>query len=172
MTRGRRRRSNRKGGKMLMVREDDLCDQQSRDLIALHLAGMGANVPPGALFLGLADLQRPEVTVWSVWESSSIAGIGALKMLRDGTGEIKSMRTHPDFTGRGVGARILTTIIKAAKARGIPRLSLETGSGPSFEAALSLYEKFGFRKGEAYSGYRQTDFNHFMHLDLNAERGR
>jgi putative acetyltransferase len=159
-------------GNMLMVREDDLSDQQSRDLIAMHLAGMGANVPPGALFLGLSDLQRPEVTVWSVWDGSSIAGIGALKMLLDGTGEVKSMRTHPNFTGRGAGARILTTIIDAAKARGIPRLSLETGSGPSFEAALSLYEKFGFRKGEAYAGYRQTAFNHFMHLDLNAAHGR
>ncbi|WP_245340446.1 GNAT family N-acetyltransferase [Mesorhizobium sp. WSM4313] len=101
-----------------------------------------------------------------MWEGSRIAGIGALKLLHDGTGEIKSMRTHPDFIGRGVGARILTTIIDAAKARGIRRLSLETGSGPSFQAAYSLYEKFGFRKGEAYAGYKQTDFNHFMHLDL------
>jgi putative acetyltransferase len=151
---------------MMTVRENDLSDQQSRDLIALHLAGMAANVPPGALFLGLSDLQRPEVTVWSVWDGLRIAGIGALKILPDGNGEIKSMRTHPDFTGRGVGACILRTIINAAKARGIPRLSLETGSGPSFQAAYSLYEKFGFRKGGAYAGYKQTDFNHVMHLDL------
>ncbi|TPM94602.1 GNAT family N-acetyltransferase [Mesorhizobium sp. B2-1-3A] len=152
---------------MLMVREDDLSDHQSRDLIALHLVGMGATVPPGALFLDLSELQQPGVTVWSAWDGTRIASIGALKMLRDGTGEIKSMRTHPDFMGRGAGTRILATIIDAAKARGIRRLSLETGSGPSFEAARSLYEKFGFRKGEAYSNYTQTDFNHFLHLDLD-----
>ena len=156
---------------MLTIREDDLSDEQSRDLIALHLAGMGENVPSGALFLGLSDLQKPNVTVWSAWESSRIASIGALKMLSNGNGEIKSMRTHPDFTGRGAGGRIVATIIDAAKARGLRRLSLETGSGPSFAGALSLYEKFGFTTGEPYSGYTQTDFNHFMHLDLVAARG-
>jgi putative acetyltransferase len=153
---------------MLRVREDDLSDPQSRDLVALHLAGMGATVPLGAVFLDLSDLQRSDVTVWSAWDGSRITSIGALKALRDGTGEIKSMRTHPDFTGRGAGTRILETIIEAAKARGIRRLSLETGSGPAFEAARSFYEKFGFRKGEAYSGYEQTDFNNFLHLDLDA----
>ncbi|TGS17868.1 hypothetical protein EN852_004335 [Mesorhizobium sp. M2E.F.Ca.ET.209.01.1.1] len=34
---------------------------------------------------------------------------------------------------RGAGARILVTIIEAVKAQGIPPLSLETVSGPSFE---------------------------------------
>jgi hypothetical protein len=33
----------------------------------------------------------------------------------------------------GAGARILVTIIEAVKAQGIPPLSLETNSGPSFE---------------------------------------
>lgn len=155
---------------MLTVREDDLTSQQSRDLIALHLKGMEESVPLGALFLSVSDLQSPRVKVWSVWEGDDIASIGALKLLPDGTGEIKSMRTHPDFTGRGAGSRILETIIGAAKTRGLRRLSLETGSGPSFEAARTLYERFGFRKGEAYSGYEQTDFNHFLHLDLDVAR--
>ncbi|PWN87293.1 acetyltransferase, GNAT family protein [Acaromyces ingoldii] len=151
---------------MLHIHEDDLSDPQSRRLISLHLAGMVADVPPGALFLGLSELQRPNVTVWSAWDGPRIASIGALKMLPDGTGEIKSMRTHPDLIGRGAGARILATIVDAAKARGIRRLSLETGSGPSFEAARALYEKFGFREGEPYSAYVKTDFNHFLHLQL------
>ena len=151
---------------MFEVIEDDLTNTQSRELIAFHLAGMNENVPPGATFLGLSDLQRPDVTVWSAWEDSRIASIGALKMLPDGTGEIKSMRTHPDFVGRGAGAIILKKIILAATSRGLRRLSLETGSGGSFEAALALYQKYGFKKGEAYSSHVQTEFNHFLHLDL------
>lgn len=154
---------------MITICEDDLSNQQTQELIALHLAGMGTDVPEGAIFLGLSDLQQPGVTVWSAWEDLKIAGVGALKLLPDGRGEIKSMRTHPDFIGRKVGALILTTIIDAARARGIHRLSLETGSGSVFEAARALYEKFGFRKGEAYSNYVQTGFNHFLHLDLNPE---
>jgi len=151
---------------MFDVIEDDLSNVQSRELIAFHLAGMNENVPAGATFLGLSELQRPEVTVWSAWEESKIASIGALKMLPDGTGEIKSMRTHPAFAGRGAGAMILKTIIAAGKSRSLRRLSLETGSGAAFEAALALYQKYGFRKGEAYSTYKQTAFNHFLHLDL------
>jgi putative acetyltransferase len=153
---------------LLTVREDDLADRQSHDLIALHLSGMGAAVPPGALFLDLSALRQPGVTVWSAWEGSRIASIGALKLLADGTGEIKSMRTHPDFVGRGAGKLILATIVDAATARGLARLSLETGSGPSFAAAQGLYERFGFREGAPYAGHEQTDFNHFLHLELNA----
>uniref|UniRef100_A0A8H7TMR3 N-acetyltransferase domain-containing protein n=1 Tax=Bionectria ochroleuca TaxID=29856 RepID=A0A8H7TMR3_BIOOC len=152
---------------MFNVIEDDLTSTQSRDLIAFHLAGMSESVPPGAVFLGLADLQQPEVTVWSAWEDTRIASIGALKILPDGTGEIKSMRTHPDFVGRGAGATILKTIIKAATARDLRRLSLETGSGSAFEAPLAFYQKFGFKKGASYSTYQQTEFNHFLHLDLS-----
>lgn len=151
---------------MFDIIEDNLSDPQSQALIAFHLAGMSESVPDGATFLGMADLRRPEVTVWSAWENGRIASVGALKMLPDGTGEIKSMRTHPDFVGRGAGAVILKAIIAAGRLRGLSRLSLETGSGDAFEAALALYRKHGFRKGEAYATHEQTEFNHFLHLDL------
>jgi putative acetyltransferase len=152
---------------MFDVIEDDLSSPQSRDLIALHLAGMNESVPPGARFLDLSDLQRPEVTVWSAWEGTRIAGIGALKVLADGNGEIKSMRTHPDYLGRGAGACILRAIIASASSRGLRRLSLETGSGDAFAAALALYQRYGFEEGEAYSTHRKTEFNHFLHLTLS-----
>jgi putative acetyltransferase len=150
----------------MVVREDNLSNPQSRDLVTLHLAGMGDDVPPGAVFLGMSDLQSPAVTVWTAWDEDRIAGIGALKRLPDGSGEIKSMRTHPDFLGCGVGKLILQTIVEAGRNRGLIRLSLETGSGAAFEAAWTLYERFGFREGEPYAGYAKTDFNHFLHLDL------
>ncbi|MFP8965634.1 GNAT family N-acetyltransferase [Pokkaliibacter sp. CJK22405] len=152
---------------MFTLLKDDLSHPQSRDLVVFHLAGMNDNVPPGATFLGLSDLMQPEVTVWSAWENGNIASIGALKRLPDDSGEIKSMRTHPDFAGRGAGKVILQALIDAAREEGIPRLSLETGSGPSFAAATALYVKFGFQKGAAYSTHEQTEFNHFMHLELN-----
>lgn len=152
---------------MFEIIEDDLSSQKSRDLIAFHLAGMSDSVPDDAIFLDLSDLQQPGVTVWSAWENTKIASIGALKMLSDGTAEIKSMRTHPEFVGRGAGGLILKTMIAAASSRGIRRISLETGSGSSFAAAYALYEKHGFKKGDAYSTHKQTEFNHFLHLDLD-----
>lgn len=149
------------------IREDDLSGEATRELLRLHLTGMHANSPPGHVFaLDLSGLQAPNVTVWSVWSGEGIAGIGALKALDDGTGELKSMRTHPRYLRQGVGATLLEHIIAAAQARGMSRLSLETGSGPSFEAALSLYRKRGFVDGDAFADYVRSHFNQFLHLTL------
>jgi putative acetyltransferase len=151
----------------LVVREDDLSSPQAQDLLRLHLAGMRDSSPPGHSFaLDLSGLKAPGVTVWSAWRGDSIAGIGALKELGEATGEIKSMRTHPDHLRQGVGAAILDRIIAEARRRGLRRLSLETGRGDAFEAALAMYRKRGFRSGGAFSDYVGSAFNQFMHLDL------
>ena len=130
------------------IRNEDLTGEPARDLVRLHLQGMHAQSPPGSVFaLDFSGLQVPEVTVWSAWAEGRIAGIGALKDLGDGTGEVKSMRTHPGFLRRGVAAALLEQIIGTAQGRGMTRLSLETGSGPYFEPALSLYRRRGFVDG-------------------------
>lgn len=152
---------------MLTIREDDLSGEAARGLLALHLAGMHANSPAGHVFaLDLSGLKAPGVTVWSAWDGDAIAGIGALKLLGDGTGEVKSMRTHPDHLRRGVAAALLKHIIAAARAAGCTRLSLETGSGPSFDAALALYRRRGFTHGAAFGDYVGSEFNQFLHLPL------
>lgn len=152
---------------MLIIREDDLSGEPTRQLLTLHLAGMSASSPPGHSFaLDLSGLKAPGVTVWSAWEGEAIAGIGALKLHAEGTGEVKSMRTHPDFLRRGVGAALLEQIIAAARSAGCRRLSLETGSGPAFEPALALYRRRGFANGDAFADYVGSDFNQFLHLPL------
>jgi len=151
----------------LELREDDLRSQATLDLLRLHLEGMRATSPPGSVFaLDLSGLRTPGVTVWTAWVDDAIAGIGALKDLGDRTGEIKSMRTHPDFLRRGVAAALLEHVIEVARARGMTRLSLETGSGPAFEPALALYRRRGFVDGEAFADYRRSAFNQFLHLRL------
>ncbi|MDZ4371755.1 MAG: GNAT family N-acetyltransferase [Phenylobacterium sp.] len=149
------------------IREDDLSGQPTRDLLALHLAGMRDSSPPGHSFaLDLSGLQVPEVTVWTAWIGAAVAGVGALKALGEDAGEIKSMRTHPDHLGQGVGAAILDHILAESRRRGLRRLSLETGSGPAFEAALALYRKRGFIDGPAFADYEKSPFNQFLHLEL------
>ena len=139
---------------MFDIREDDLAGEQTRELLALHLAGMHAASPPGSVYaLDLSGLQTPDVTVWTAWLQGRVVAGRALKMLADGSGEVKSMRTHPDFTRKGAATALLETIIAAARARGARRLSLETGSGAAFEPALMLYRRRGFRNGAAFGGY-------------------
>jgi putative acetyltransferase len=154
-------------GIMYEIREDDLSGAQTRALLALHLAGMHASSPPGSVFaLDLSGLKQPGVTVWTAWRGDRVAGVGALKISEDGTAEVKSMRTHPEFLGMGAGSAILETIIENAAARGVRRLSLETGSGPAFEPALGLYRRRGFVNGEAFGAYTASEFNQFLHLEL------
>jgi putative acetyltransferase len=149
------------------IRRDDLSSAATRELLRLHLAGMHANSPPGHVFaLDLSGLQAPGVTVWSAWKGATVCGIGALKQLDVGSGEVKSMRTHPDHLRQGVGAAILEHIIREARARGFRRLSLETGRGPAFEPALALYRRRGFVDGGAFADYVGSPFNQFLHLML------
>ncbi len=147
---------------------DDLSSESVRALLELHLKGMMENTPADNVFaLDLTGLQQPEVTVWSVWDQPHLAGIGALKQLDDGlTGELKSMRTAPDYLRKGVGAALLECIISYATSHNFKRLSLETGSGSSFDPALSLYRMQGFFNGDAFGDYTKSEFNQFLHLAL------
>jgi len=152
---------------MFDIIEDDLSSEDTRQLLARHLAGMHAASPPGSIFaLDLSGLQVPEVTVWTARRNGRVASVGGLKMLPDGGAEVKSMRTHPDFLRQGAAACLLDAIIAEARHRGVTRLSLETGSGPAFEPALTLYRRRGFRNGPPFSSYDQTSFNQFLHLDV------
>jgi putative acetyltransferase len=156
------------GQQRVDIREDDLSSQQVRELLALHLAGMRANSPPENVFaLDLSGLQRPEVSVWTAWEGEKLAGIAALRRLEHGSGEIKSMRTHPDFLRKGVAGRLLAFIMAEAAASGITRLCLETGCGEAFEPALALYRKHGFANGPAFGAYEDNAFSQFLHLHLS-----
>lgn len=146
---------------------DDLSSEETRALLAVHLAGMAESSPEAFRFaLDLSGLMVPEVTVWSARIDGRVAAIGALKIFGEGVGEVKSMRTHPDFLGRGAGAAILATIIAAARAHGLRCLSLETGTAPSFAAAIRLYRRSGFESGPPFGPYQASPHNQFFHLTL------
>jgi putative acetyltransferase len=152
---------------MLAIEEDDLTGEETRALIALHLAGMHASSPPEAVFaLDLSGLKAPGVSVWTARKDGRVAGIAALKRLSEDAGELKSMRTHPDFLRLGVAGALLEHVIAVAQAEGLRRLSLETGRGPSFEPALALYRRRGFRDGPSFSDYEDNGFSQFLHLRL------
>ena len=108
---------------MFEIREDDLSHPDTQALVALHLNGMHASSPAGSVFaLDLSGLREAGVTVWTVWNGGQIAGVGALKDLSSTVGELKSMRTSPDFLRQGVADALLDFIMVAAQSRGMHRL--------------------------------------------------
>jgi putative acetyltransferase len=153
------------------IKEDDLTGPEIRALLETHFAGMLANSPKDSChFLDFEGLKGPGVTFWSVWENDSLMGCGAVKELDPAhgpkQGEIKSMRTHADHLRKGAAAVMLKHIIATAKARGYRRLSLETGSGPAFDAAHGLYLRYGFEYCGPFGDYKEDPFSRFMTLEL------
>jgi putative acetyltransferase len=146
----------------------DLDDPQVQALIAYHQRAMQEGSPPGLSFaLDLSGLKAPGVRVWAVHVGGQAAAIGALKRLDEKSAELKSMRTLPQYLRQGLAAALLEHIIAHARAEGLTRISLETGSGPAFEPALALYRKRGFVNGPAFADYVLTDFNQCLHLALD-----
>lgn len=152
---------------MLEIREDDLTSDAVRALLSLHLADARSKTPARYSFaLDLSGLRAPEITVWTAWAGPALAGIGALKALSDGSGEVKSMRTDPQHLRRGVASALLEHIIGEARRRGLTRLSLETGTVAAYAPALALYRKRGFVDGGPFADYQPSAYNQFLHLEL------
>jgi len=151
----------------MIIKPDDLTGPEIAALLREHLQCMADVSPPESRHaLNLDGLRRPEITFWTIWDGSTLAGCGALKDLGERHGEIKSMRTARTHLRQGVAGRMLQHIITEATDRGYTRLSLETGSMSYFYPAHALYAKHGFQKCAPFSAYREDPNSVFMTLLL------
>lgn len=147
---------------------DDLTHPAVIELLRLHVAAAHANSPACKVHsLDLDGLRHPSVTFWSVWDEDALAGMGALKTLEPGHAEIKSMRVAPAFLRKGIGAAILHHLLAEARARGLTRVSLETGGNDAFAAARAMYERAGFTPCAAFADYTIDDFSRCYTLALD-----
>jgi len=87
-------------------------------------------------------------------------GCGALRCLREAAlmrqlgprvGELKRMYVAPDLRGKGIGRALLARLEAEARALGLARLVLETGTRQA--EALALYRRAGFTGISAYGEY-------------------
>jgi putative acetyltransferase len=147
----------------LNIRTDNATHAAVLALLDEHLGEMYAASPPESVHaLDLSELRAPDVTFWTAWDGEELLGCGALKELDARHGEIKTMRTSQHHRRKGVAAALLEHIINVAGERGYERVSLETGSGGPFEAALRFYEKHGFEYCEPFADYVLDPFSRFM----------
>src|SRR5690349_1553650 len=129
----------------MRIVEGGLDDPRVVALLHAHLTRARAETAPGSAHaLDLSVLRDADVTFWSAWDAEEVVGVGALRRLTHEHGEIKSMHTAEAARGRGVGSTLLRHIMAVARARGMSRLSLETGSWPYFGPARALYARHGF----------------------------
>ena len=136
-----------------------------RAILEGHLALMRSISPPESVHaLDLEGLRGPAITFVALREGGTALGVGALKRLdvQLAHGEIKSMHTLAARRRDGAGAAVLDHLIDLARAEGLSRLSLETGSTEPFRPAQALYRSRGFEPCGPFADYPEHPFSAFM----------
>lgn len=147
--------------------EGGLDDPRVQALVALHQRKAREATAEGFAFaLDLSGLMAPEIRVFGAWDGETLLGVGALKRIAPDHGEVKSMHTAEAARRRGVGAAMLRHIVDRARAAGMTRLSLETGTSAYFTAAAALYLAHGFVPCAPFGGYAASPENRFLTLAL------
>jgi putative acetyltransferase len=139
---------------MITILPGGLDDPRVVALLHHHITTAAAQTEAGSAHaLDVSGLSAAGIEFWTAWDGDTLLGTGALKQLTPTHGEVKSMHTVETARGQGVGAALLTQIITTARAKGLTRLSLETGSWDYFLPAHRLYRKHGFEECGPFEGY-------------------
>ena len=145
------------------IKKDDLNGAEIYALLQEHLQSVALHSPPESVHaLEIEALRKPDITLWTAWESGELLGCGAIKELDSQHAEIKSMRTSSLHLRKGVAKNLLNHMLDEARRRCYRRLSLETGSMDAFEPARKLYANFGFTVCEPFADYVEDPHSVFM----------
>jgi putative acetyltransferase len=151
----------------MQISRGDLTDHRILRLLRYHFDKCHEVTPPGSAHVfDVSRLAAPEIDFWVAWDGETLLGTGAMKPLDATHGEVKSMHTAEAARRRGVGSAMLRHIIATSRARGLQRLSLETGSFGYFEPAVALYKSHGFEECPPFGDYKPDPNSVFLTLVL------
>ncbi|MDF0528705.1 GNAT family N-acetyltransferase [Tsukamurella sp. 8F] len=154
---------------MIRVVDADLADETLVEFLSAHLADMAPTAPAASRHaLDVAALRAPGVRMWVAQApDDELLGTVALVPIDGGHDELKSMRTAPAARERGVGRALALHALDDARARGLTRVSLETGSMAFFAPARALYRAVGFVECDPFGTYRHDPNSVFMTVELS-----
>jgi putative acetyltransferase len=153
----------------MRIEIDDVSRPEVLALLEEHLKNMHEITPSEFVFaFDAKKLRAPDVVFWTAWDDNTLLGCAALKELSPTQGEVKSMRTPAKLRRQGVGRALLNHVLEVARKRGYREVLLETGDGPAFVPAQTLYRSAGFELCGPFSDYEDNGFSVFMSLRLSA----
>ena len=92
------------------------------------------------------------------------AGCGGIMLVGNEYGEIKRMYVRPEFRGREYGKRLIDYLATHARRNGVTLLRLETGIHQ--QAAIRLYEQYGFRRIPPFGPYFDDPLSRCYEMSL------
>jgi GNAT superfamily N-acetyltransferase len=109
----------------------------------------------------------PDGRLLLAMEGKNAAGLICMRRIRADIGEIKRMYVRQEFRGRGIGRRLVDTLIQEARTIGYPRVRLD--STRFMAEAHSLYRSAGFVEIEEYPESEIPDEYraHWVFMEMN-----
>ena len=149
------------------IRRSDLVSPIARDLIGALNAELSRQYPEdGATHFRLDpdEVADGRGAFIIAWRGERAIGCGAVRRIATGVGELKRMYVIPEERGSGVGSMLLAALEAEARALGLTRLVLETGTRQV--AAVALYRRAGFTDIEPYGEYISSPLSVCMAKEL------
>ena len=145
------------------IREVAPTDAAIAPLIERHLTLMYASSPACSVHaMDASSLSEAGARFFAAFDGEDAVAIGALKILSEDHGELKSMHVRDDLRGAGLADAMLVRLIDAAAGAGLTRVSLETGSQEAFAPARAFYARNGFVFCAPFEGYVEDAASVFM----------
>lgn len=99
-----------------------------------------------------------------VFEDNKAIGGGAIRRYDDENVELKRVFVHTEYQGRGIGSRLVSSLIEWAMELGYRRMILETGE--LLAESCAVYRKLGFEVIPNYGPYVDMPESLCMAKDL------
>lgn len=104
------------------------------------------------------ELDSPNSELWGIARSpqqpQSLIALGCFWAILE-EAHITLLAVSPEYRRQGLGTLLLSTLLQKAQARGLERATLEVRS--SNQAAIALYQKFGFKIAGTRKKYYQDN---------------
>lgn len=90
----------------------------------------------------------PDGRLLLAFDGAKVVGIACMRRIRIDVAEIKRMYVRPEFRGKGVGRKLLDSLIQEARRAGYPKMRLD--SARFMGGAHALYRSAGFTEIAEY----------------------
>jgi len=115
------------------------------------------------VFPEIASLTTYNGVIYLLVAGEETVGMGELRKLEEGVGEIKRMFIRPEYRGRGYGREMMDRLVDKARELGYHTIRLSTAF--FLEASVHIYRSAGFVERDKYPGAESNLGPHYIYME-------